>query len=207
MPSRAEAEEQQVEVRRPPFYFEQPLHRRIHHLYLSGRIQAPEYYIDTIHIIRSAPPEDVVHLHLNTEGGRLDTGVQIINAIKSSSCPVICSLEAEAHSLGTLIFLAADEWIVHDHCMMMFHTYSGGAFGKGHEQAAQIEASSKWFADLARDIYIPFLTESEVESIIEGRDLWLHTADIRKRLDRMVKQIEKERKAAEKAEKGVKPVE
>lgn len=194
-------EEQQVELRRPPFYFEQPLHRRIHHIYLSGMIGPAEYYVDMIHIIRSAPPEDMIHLHLNTPGGHLGTGVQLINAMRNSNCPVICSLEAEAHSLGTLIFLAADEWIVHDHCMMMFHTYSGGAFGKGHEQKAQIEASSKMFEELAKDIYVPFLTDEEVDAIIRGEDKWLHTDDIRKRLEKMVKNLEKERKAAEKAAK------
>lgn len=196
----SEEEEQPMEVKRPPFYFEQPLHRRIHHLYLSGMIGPPEAYIDFIHVLRAAPPDDVIHLHLNTSGGRLDTGVQIINAIKSSSCAVICSLEAEAHSLGTLIFLACDEWIVHENCTMMFHQYSGGTFGKGNEQAAQVNANNEWFASLAKDLYVPFLSEEEVNMILQGQDLWMLTPEIRKRLDKMVKTIEKERKAKEKAE-------
>jgi ATP-dependent protease ClpP protease subunit len=176
-------------------YYEQQLQRRIQHYYISDVVESPDEYVEMIHRIHTSSPEDVIHIHLNTPGGRLDTGVQIINAMKCSRAPVICSLEAEAYSLGTLIFLAADEWQVHDNCMMMFHNYSGGIWGKGNEQAAQLEATVKWFGELARDIYTPFLSIGEVERMLKGEDLWFHTGEIRKRLNRMVKNLDKERRA------------
>lgn len=193
---------EEIEEVRPYRYFEQPLTQRVHHFYLTGVIEEPELYIDMVHKIRLAPAEDVVHIHINTIGGNLATGVQLINAMKTSQAGVICSLEAEAYSLGTLIFLAADEWIVHENCLMMFHNYSSGVWGKGNEQAAQIEASVKWFTELARDVYEPFLSEEEVERICKGEDLWLRTPEIRGRLQKMVKIMEKEHKAAIKKSKG-----
>ena len=110
-----------------------------------------------IHRIKMAGPEEMVYIHLNTPGGHLDTGVQIVNAIQSSQAHIVCSVEAESHSLGTLIFLAADEFIVHDNCMMMFHNFSGGVYGKGHEQKAQLDATIQWFTDLARKFKVIWL--------------------------------------------------
>lgn len=184
-------------IENKPFtYFEQAVVNKVHHYYLSEAIGEPNDYIELVHRIKTCGPHEVIHLHLNTPGGRLDTGVQLINAMQTSEAHVICSLESEAHSLGTLIFLAADEFIVHDNCMMMFHNYSGGMWGKGNEQVAQLAATIKWFESLARRIYLPFLSEEELEKILHGEDLWLHTDDIRDRLTAMVKIMQKEAEEA-----------
>lgn len=195
----ASKEKDELLESKPYTYFEQSVTSKVHHYYLSESIGEPTEYVELIHRIKTSGPSEMIHLHLNTPGGRLDTGVQIINAMQTSEAHIVCSLESKAHSLGTLIFLAADEFIVHDNCMMMFHNYSGGMWGKGNEQVAQLDATVKWFNTLARHVYQPFLSEDEVSRILKGEDLWLHTDDIRKRLVAMVKTIEKELKTAEKA--------
>lgn len=162
------------------------------HFYLSEDVGSPEEYTDMIHRINVAGEQDTVFIHLNTPGGRLDTGVQIINAMQNSEARVVTVLESEAFSLGTLIFLAGDELVVNDHCMIMFHNFKGGVVGKGHEQLSQLEATIKWFTELAREIYIPFLSEEEFERIIKGEDLYMHSAEIRERIDRMIAQYEKD---------------
>lgn len=167
------------------------------HFYLSEDVGAPDEYTDMIHKINSAGEQDTVFIHLNTPGGRLDTGVQIINAMQNSDARVVTILEAEAFSLGTLIFLAGDELVVNDHCVIMFHNFKGGVVGKGHEQLAQLEATVKWFTELAREIYIPFLSEDEFERIVKGEDLYMHSAEIRERIDNMIKIYEQQVKDAE----------
>jgi len=184
----------------PYQYYEQQLIQRIHHFYINQPFADSHLYIDMIHRIRSAVPGDIIHIHLNTPGGHLDTGIQLINAMQTSEAHIVCSLEAEAHSLGTLIFLAADEFVVHDNCMMMFHNYSGLVGGKGNEQAAQLGATIKWFNELARRLYVPFINEDELERILRGEDLWMHSDEIRERLENMVKIMEEEAKRAEEAE-------
>lgn len=184
--TKTDKKEDEVEVK-PYQHYEQHVARRIQHYYLSSAIEGPEQYIDMIHRIQTANPDDIVYIHLNTPGGHLDTGVQIINAIQSSPAHVTVSIEANCHSLGTLIFLAADEFIVHDNCLMMIHNFSGGVFGKGNEQQSQLEAQIKWFNTLARKLYIPFLSSDEFDRIARGEDLWLQSDDIRKRLEKMVK--------------------
>jgi|SRR5271157_490825 len=180
---------------KPYTHYEQIVSRRIQHYYLSSAIEEPEKYVDMIHRIQTASADEIVYVHLNTPGGHLDTGVQIINTIQSSQAHIIVSIEGNCHSLGTLIFLAADEFIVHDNCLMMIHNFSGGTFGKGNEQQSQLEAQIKWFNTLARKLYVPFLSADEYERIVRGEDIWLQSDEIRKRLDRMVKTMKKEQKS------------
>lgn len=185
------------ELNRPYWFFEQVLTRRVLHFYLSQVIEEPNKYIEMVHQIQTAGSDSIVYIHLNTPGGRLDTGIQLVNSMQASEAHIICSLEGEIASLGTLIFLAADEFIVHDNCLMMFHNYSGGVFGKGHEQIAALEANTRWVEEIMKRLYIPFMSEEEFERVRRGEDLYFHSDEIRKRLSKMVKIIEKEKQQAE----------
>ena len=200
-----EDELDELDEPKPYRYYEQQVCRRIQHFYLSKPIGEPEQFIDMIHKIQTASAEDVIYLHLNTPGGNLATGVQLVNALRSTQAHTIAALESEAHSLGTLIFLAADEFVVHDNVMMMFHNFSGITIGKGNEQQAYLEASIRWFNDLAKTLYIPFLTEDEFDRILRGEDLYFHSDEIRTRLDKLVEAIKEEQEAAE--EKAVEELE
>lgn len=177
------------------------------HIYISEEIIEPENYIDMIHTLNIADPNDVIYIHLNTNGGQLDTGVQIINAMQNSAASIITVLEGMAHSLGTLIFLSGDEMVVNDNCMMMFHNWRGGVVGKGNELTSELDATIKWFAALAKRIYIPFMSEDEVKSLIKGEDIWMDSKEIKKRLARIEKKMvdDFERKEIEKLEKSTKP--
>jgi len=175
-------------------YFEQEVAKRVQHYYLSGAITVPTKYTAMIHNISTAPITDTIVIHLNTYGGDLATGIQLVNAMKFTEAHVICSLEAEAFSVGSMIFLAGDEFLIHDNSRMMIHNFSGGTYGKGNEQVSKLESDIKWFKTLANDYYIPFITAQELVGILRGEDLWLQTPDIRKRLTKMVKTIKKQRK-------------
>lgn len=179
------------EKTKPFFAYETNFTAQQIHFYLSGEITEPSEYTDMIHRILVASPSDIIFIHLNTPGGRLDTGIQIVNAMQNSQAKIITVLESMAFSLGTLIFLAGDEMVVNDHCMMMFHNFKGGIGGKGNELISQLEATMKWFISLSKKIYIPFLSEEEFTRVLKGEDLYMHSVEIRKRLDRMIEQLAK----------------
>jgi ATP-dependent Clp protease, protease subunit len=155
--------------------------------YLSGEIGAPIEYTDLLYTLRTASESDLVLLHLNTPGGDFDTGLQIINNIAASDARVLTVLEARAYSMGAMIFLAGDELIVHDTCLLMFHNYSSALIGKGNEQQAQVLAISKWFEKVMRHVCRPFLSDEEVNRILRGEDIWMDSDDIRRRLAHLQK--------------------
>lgn len=186
--------------KKPYKQFDQTFSAQHTHFYLSKAIGEPEGYTDMIHKITTASAADVIFIHLNTPGGQLDTGVQLINAMTNSSAKIVTVLESMAHSLGTLIFLSGDEMVVNEHCMMMFHNFNGGLIGKGNELVSELEATVKWFAALAEDIYIPFLSRDEFERIVKGEDMWMQTPEIKKRLENMVTILAKQEAAEDKQE-------
>lgn len=179
--------EELMEMRRLPDPFHLYTHtfqRTEYWFYLSTQIRDPGTYTDMIHTIRTAGPEDVIFMCLNTPGGRLDTGIQIVNAMRASEATVVAVLEAEAASMGAILFLAADEHVVQDNCRMMFHDFSGGGSSgaKGNEQFKELTAAIQLYNKLMKDICTPFLTPQEVDRIIKGEDFWMDSDQIRKRL-------------------------
>ena len=121
-------------VKKKPYQqYEQSFTATQIHFYLSEDIGESAEYTDMIHRIAYSGPGDVVYIHLNTHGGNLETGVQLINAMQNSQAQIVTVLESVAYSLGTLIFLAGDQMIVNDNCVMMFHNFRGGVIGKGNE--------------------------------------------------------------------------
>lgn len=178
--------------RKPYQLYEEVFNVRQFHVYISEVIGAPEEYTELFYKISAASSNDVIYVHLNTGGGRLDTGVQFINAMRNTNAKVVTILESTAYSMGTLIFLSGDEMIIHESCMMMFHNFRGGILGKGNELVAELEATVKWFSSIAKKIYVPFLSEQEFESLLKGEDIWMQSAEIRKRLEKVSKLYQEE---------------
>lgn len=179
-------------------YYEQRIIEKVHHYYLFGQIGEPRNYVGMVHHLLHASPDEKFFIHLNTHGGILETGVAIVNAILATKGHVVACLEAQAFSMGAIIFLAAHEWVVYDNTQLMFHNYSGETWGKGNEIVAHITAQEKWHREITKSIYIPFLSEEEYEKVLEGADLWFHPTEIRKRLNKVVKRHKKKLKEIEK---------
>lgn len=191
---------QLLEMKKKPYKeFSQTFTAQHVHFYISKPIGAPDEYTEMIHRMTVSGPQDVIFIHLNTPGGQLNTGVALINAMQNSQAKIVTVLEGEAYSLGSLIFLAGDEMVVNENCLMMVHNFNGGLIGKGNEMVSELEASIKWFAVLAKDIYVPFLSEEELARIVRGEDFWMQTAEIRSRLENMVKIMAEEELEEKKA--------
>ena len=193
-----ESEAGEDEAKEQAFHFyEAPLAGKQYHFYLSDSIGPPKDYVEMIQRIKCASPHDVIYVYLNTPGGHINTGIQIISAIKMSQAHVITVIEGEVCSLGTLIFLHGDEMVVHDHCLFMVHNHSGGAYGKGHEYLASANATARWFGELAEETYAGFMTEAEIKRMMAGEDFWMTSTEVRERLQNFVKHLDDQRKMRE----------
>lgn len=187
--------------------FESEFRSRQLSFYLSGPIEGPEEYTEMIHAIRTAGPNDEIFLYLNTPGGRLDTGIQLINAIRQSQATVYTVLEAQAYSMGALLFLCGNSIIVGDNSLLMFHNYSSGLYGKGNEQMAEIMLTAKWFRRFMHDVCVPFLTPEEVDEVLNGKDIWMESEEILARLQKMQGSRTKDGKKAKTAADSAESVE
>lgn len=171
----------------------------IHEFYLCGNIETADEYLEWFDIIRHAGPTDVVRIIINSYGGDLFTAIQFLRVLGESEATVIVSVEGACMSAATMIFLCADQFEVSDHSMFMFHNYSGGAVGKGGEMLDQLQHERIWSEKLLRSIYEDFLTEDEIKSMLNNKDLWMEGDEVIKRLEAKKAKLEAE-KAEEESE-------
>lgn len=167
----------------------------LHTFYLSGNIESPDEYISWFEIMRNAGENDAIQIHINSYGGDLFTAIQFLRAIADTNAHVICSVEGACMSAATMIFLAADSYEVSEHSIFMFHNYSGGTFGKGGEMIDQIQHERKWSQHLMKRIYSEFLTEAEIASILDNKDMWMDGEEVLKRLSKRQEIFEKKARA------------
>ena len=111
----------------------------LYEYYLVGSIGNPDDYIELCHALRSARQEDHFIIRINSGGGQVRSGNQIINAIQESEAIVVGFIEHDCGSMATFIFLACDSWGVSKYAEWSSHTVSGGNYGKECEtyEAAQ----------------------------------------------------------------------
>ena len=171
----------------------------IHEFYLSGDIESSEDYIDWFDTIRSAGENDVLKIYINSSGGDLFTAIQFMRVLSETAANVVVSVEGACMSAATLIFLHGHTYEVSPHSMFMFHNYSSGVVGKGGEMYDRLAHEKDWSEKLLREVYSDFLTEKEITSILDNKDIWMDGDEVIKRLKKKVKVIERQMKKAEKA--------
>ena len=154
----------------------------IYDLYLTGNIGPATDYQDWNQMMRAAGENDVVYIHINSNGGEIFSAIQLMRTMQETQATVVASVEGMCMSAATLIFLTADVCEISEHSHFMFHTYSSGNWGKGSEQLAGVMADDKWARHLFNTVYKGFLTTQEIKDMIDGKDFWMNPAEVNKRL-------------------------
>lgn len=177
----------------------------LHTFYLSGAIEDSKEYIEWFDTIRNAGETDIVKIHINSPGGDLFTAIQFMRVLAESSATVVVSVEGACMSAATMIFLAGENFEVSEHSMFMFHNYSGMAIGKGGEMYDNIVHERKWSENILRSVYEDFLTEDEIKSILDNKDIWMDGQEVIKRIklksDKILKKVTKQNEPKSRARK------
>jgi ATP-dependent Clp protease, protease subunit len=174
----------------------------IHEFYLSGEIESSEDYIEWFDIIRSASANDILKIYINSPGGDLFTAIQFLRVLSETEATISVSVEGACMSAATLIFLCGHQFEVSPHSMFMFHNYSSGVMGKGGEMYDRLSHEKVWSEKLLRDVYSDFLTEKEITSILDSKDIWMDGDECIKRLKKKVKALDKAHAKQSKADKA-----
>jgi ATP-dependent protease ClpP protease subunit len=165
--------------------------------YLSGYIDEPQEYVEWFDTIRNATQNDTVKIYINSQGGAVDTAIQFMRVISETDATVVCSIEGSCMSAATMIFLCAQEFEITPHSLVMLHNYSGGIFGKGGEIFDQAVFEREWSSRFLTHIYKDFLTDTEVKSLLDNKDIWLHSEDVLVRCQNLAKARNKQQKLEE----------
>jgi len=164
--------------------------------YLSDEIGPPAEYVNWFHEIRNCRNTDTINIHINCPGGNLFTTIQFLQAMADTQARIVVSVEGACMSAATLIFLAADECMITNHSMFLFHNYSAGTAGKGGEMYHGMVHERKWSTELFESMYTGFLTDSEIIDMTNDKDIWLDANQVLERLEKRGKLMEKKAKKA-----------
>lgn len=186
-------------------YFEQAQVARKITVYLDEYIKEPEYYRPTLHKMHNLGKNDDVEIIVNTYGGRLDSAISIINAIKMTEADVTGVLNNQAHSAGSLILLSCPSIFVAPNSSMMLHSWSSGVFGKSQEIMANVAFNDTQIKKMMAEVYFGFLNDKELEQLFSGVDFWMNSEETVRRLEARNKVLQQMHKKAEQAKKP-KPV-
>lgn len=174
----------QMSIQNAPVFFSRPISWQ--HTFYLGQIEAPNVYSEWFEIIRSAGPDDVINININSVGGHYSTALQFRRAIMESVATIVCSIEGECHSAASLIYLSGDLFSVSEGSNMLIHDYSGIVGGKGSEMIRQIQHEKISIDKFLKDVYSEFLTEQEIQNVLSGQDIWFNDSSIIERTQKMV---------------------
>lgn len=177
-------------------YFPSKAVAQVHEFYLTGTIEEPENYLEWFDTIRHAGEHDLVKIYINSYGGDLFTAIQFMRVLADTQATVVCSVEGACMSAATMVFMCADQFEVTPHSVFMFHNYSGGAIGKGGEMIDQLLHERKWSERLMNEVYKDFMSEAEIKSMLENKDMWMDGEDVVVRMNARIAKIQAELEAA-----------
>ena len=153
------------------------------HIYLTEGLENPSNYILTCQSLLELEEYDVANLHINSGGGDVSISNMITNAMSKCKAHVVATLESNAHSAASVIFLHADSWEVAPNASMHIHVgYFGVSGDKANEVIMNAEFTQKLMFNYMRDSYKGFLTDEEIEDLLKGQDFRFDSDEIIERL-------------------------
>lgn len=167
---------------------------------LDKRIGEVHEYRDSIEAIKDAGAGDEARLIINTCGGNMQTALAFISALNLTEASTVAEIEGEASSAGSLIALHCDNIELNEYSTMFIHAESFGSGGKRNEVQAHVAFSLRWVEGIIRSTYKHFLTESEIDDVLNGKDYYFDATEIAERLERKNKLLLAEQNSQEASE-------
>lgn len=177
-------------------------HGHVFELRLDRPIEAPKDYADWLQTIRGASENDMIELHLCTPGGRVDTTLYLAAALRDSPAHKHVIISGMCASGGTILMMCGDSWEIDPYTQFLFHNYSGGALGKGHDIKLQTDYMMDLMGDVYKDFFDGFFDEEELAAVAKGHEHWMRAEEVGERLEKVTKT--REEKMAEIAEEMAK---
>ncbi len=140
-------------------------------VYLSTFDESKTQVANLLNDLRVFKPDDRITMIFNSPGGLVSEGRAIINAVTATGADIQTELLSEASSMAAVMFCIGDRRIVYENSSLMFHNFSGGVGGKGHEMKDHLKHIIKNIELFFRS-YIIGLSDKEIQQMVDGKEFW-----------------------------------
>ena len=177
---------EEYEIEKSPSIFATPNHGVQYSVNVSQVFGSPHTFDEVIHLLSVATPEDIINFNINSNGGDFYSLVALRNAIRQTEAQVYMNLLGMCASAGSALFLEnADGYKIHeDSCMMIHSMQCGTGYTDANTIATRAEHNKKINERFVRNTYKDFLTEDEIESVLNSKEIYLEDFEIRERLQK-----------------------
>lgn len=153
-----------------------------YHLKLARPITEVDDFEEEFQLFAAAGERDLIKVDIVTPGGSMDTAHMLCRAIAQTRAHTVGYIGPTCASAGTAIALACEEWEIDDMSSFMVHTGSYGYVGMAPHVEANVKHNSKMIERYVRLTYAGFLTEEEIERVIDGREMYFEGEELAQRL-------------------------
>jgi len=162
-------------------YTKQPKHTYFT-LYL-GDFDTEDNSIDEIfNTLRTTEGSKEVTIFIHSYGGSIAEGQRFQNIINNDfKNKSTTYLDNMGYSMGAMLFTFGHYRVVYENSEIMFHNYSSGYSGKGHELKAQQIHKDKTLTSYVKKTLKPFFKKKELKKLINGKDYWFDSMEMLKR--------------------------
>lgn len=156
----------------------------IFHHYLTGLIGEPDEFIGLLTDLETASPQDIIYIHINSQGGSLETVAQILHAMDSTQGQVVTSAEGVVASGASLVFFAGHGLAVGPYGYFLLHDGATTEFGKVSDNYDAAVASKEWIKKIYHKIYSPFFKKKEINKVLKGKEWYLSSEEVASRIEK-----------------------
>lgn len=160
-------------------------------LHIDEPVLHPSYYRKVSEAISQAKQGDLVRIKLSSPGGRLDGCVVLLDAIAKTEATTQAELIGDCSSAASMIALSCDCIHVGPYSTMNVHTARYGSGGKSPDIVSHVVHMNKVTTNLVKNIYEGFLTETEIDSVLEGKEFFFDAEEILERVQKREEYYEK----------------
>lgn len=153
----------------------------IYNIYFANEIKGPLAYVDLLMLLPRLNKSDTVVLNLSGYGGDVAGTMPMMSALRHTKAKVIANVTGNIYSAHAYLTCSADEIVMRDETMMMFHMSS----------AVRNPSIDEYTRGIHRDngeIFLKkhcshLISEVDVIKMGEGMDLYYTPKDIKRFLE------------------------
>lgn len=151
-------------------------------IHIDEPIKSAKYYRSVVQELGDLSENDEVIFRIASPGGDLDGLVALIEAIRNCDADILAVITGKAHSAASMLALSCPNVAITPSANMLVHFVSFGSGGKAWDVVSHVHHTVDYSTAIFKEIYQGFLTDEEMQNIIEGKELWLQAPEIEERL-------------------------
>lgn len=168
-------------------------------IFLYGETSSAFDFAEAINAIENADEHDQITIYLSGGGGCVsstDAFLHAINTAQERGVRVHCVASGMVASAHTFIILACSSYECAEGVHFLIHNGSLGDGGSYNQFKASSQFFLKYMETRFREVYKNFLTDKELDDVLEGKDLWMTGSEFHARYEKRNELMEAEMKEA-----------